>query len=352
MSEDTIRMGIIGAGANMRRHHIAGLKAQPGVELAAVANRSLESSTRAAEEHGISGVADHWRDIIADKAIDAVCIGTWPYMHAPITIAALEAGKHVLCEARMAMNASEAHAMLRAARAQPALVAQIVPAPHTLGFDRTIIDLIADGYIGDLIAINAQITGGSDFPQWDSPLHWRHDRDLSGNNIMTLGIWYETMLRWVGAAATVHAVGQTVVKHRNDETGRRIAMTIPDQIDILCRMEQGGQMRMSVSAVLGLAPGTEICLYGTEGTIKLAEADGKFGLWSGRRGDSALQPVEIAPEKIGGWRVEEEFINAVRGTEAVSHNQLVTAVKYMEWSDAVCRSLRTWETVLMPLYHA
>jgi predicted dehydrogenase len=351
MSEDKIRVGIVGAGANTRRHHVPGLKAQPGVELAAVANRSLESSARAAEEYGISRAADHWQNIIADKTIDAVFIGTWPYMHAPITIAALEAGKHVLCEARMAMNASEAHAMLRAARAQPALIAQIVPAPHTLGFDQTINDLIAGGYIGELVAIHAQITGGSDFPQWDSPLHWRHDRDFSGNNIMSMGIWYEAMMRWVGPAATVHAVGQTVVKHRNDKTGRRITMAIPDQLDILCRMEQGGQMNMSISTVLGLAPGNSVCLYGTEGTLRLGEVEGTLGLWSGRRGDGALQPVEIAAEMIGSWRVEEEFINAVRGKEEVTHTDLVTAVKYIEWSDAVSMSLRTGETVHLPLSH-
>ena len=349
MSEDTIRVGIVGAGANTRRHHVPGLKAQPGVELAAVANRSRESSERAVEEHGISRAADHWQDIIADKSIDAVFIGTWPYMHAPITIATLEAGKHVLCEARMAMNASEAHAMLRAARARPELIAQIVPAPHTLAFDQTINELIADGYIGDLVAIDAQITGGSDFPQWDSPLHWRHDQDLSGSNIMSMGIWYEAMMRWVGTATTVHAVGQAVVKHRVDGTGRRIAMAIPDHVDILCRMEQGGQMRMSISTVLGLASGTDVRLYGTEGTIRLAEEGGKFALSSGRRGDSALQPVDIKPEKVGGWRVEEEFINAIRGKEAVTHTDLVTAVKYMEWSDAVCTSVRTGQTVHLPL---
>ena len=348
MSKEIIRVGIIGAGANTRLRHIPGLQAQPDVELTAVANRSPESSARVAKEHGIARAADHWWDIIADEAIDAVCIGTWPYLHAPITIAALEAGKHVLCEARMAMNAAEGHAMLGAARARPALVAQIVPAPHTLPFDQSIIDLVADGAIGDLVAIHALVTTGSDFPQWDSAPHWRYDRDLSGNNIMMMGIWYEAMMRWVGPAATVHAVGQAVVKHRKDATGRRIAMPIPDLIDVLCRMEQGGQMRMSVSTVLGLAPGTEVSLYGTEGTIKLAESDGKLGLWSGRRGDSALRPVQIAPEKVGGWRVEEEFINAVRGTEAVTHTDLVTAVKYMEWSDAVCQSLSTGETVHLP----
>ena len=128
-------------------------------------------------------------------------------------------------------------------------------------------------------------------------------------------------------------------------------MPIPDLLDILCRMEQGGQMRMSVSTVLGLAPGTEVSLYGTEGTIKLAEGDDGLGLWSGRCGDSALRPVEIAPEKVGGWRVEEEFINAVRGTEAVTHTDLTTAVKYMEWSDAVCQSLGTGETVRLPRFN-
>ena len=350
MNERKIRVGIVGAGANTRRHHVPGLNAQPDVELVAVANRSRESSTRAAEEFGISRAADHWQDIIADEAIDAVFIGTWPYMHAPVTIAALEAGKHVLCEARMALNASEAHAMLRAARAQPAQIAQIVPAPHTLAFDQTIIELIAGGYIGDLVAIHAQITGGGDFPQWDSPLHWRHDHDFSGNNIMSMGIWYEAMMRWVGPAATVHAVGQTVVKHRNDASGRRVAMTIPDQVDILCRMELGGQMHMSISTVLGLAPGNAVCLYGTEGTIRLADVEGTLGLWSGHRGDKALKPVDIKPEKVGGWRVEEEFINAIRGKEAVTHTDLVTAVKYMEWSDAVCESVRTGATVHLPLF--
>jgi hypothetical protein len=68
-----------------------------------------------------------------------------PYMHAPLSIAALEAGKHVLCEARMAMNASEARAMLATARRHPTLVAQLVPSPITLAFDATIQDILRSG---------------------------------------------------------------------------------------------------------------------------------------------------------------------------------------------------------------
>jgi len=354
MAEPSVlRVGIVGAGANTRKFHIPGLQQQPGVEVVAVANRSRESGQRAADEFGIPRVADDWREIVEDDGIDAVCIGTWPYLHAPVTIAALEEGKHVLCEARMAMNASQAHAMLDTARANPHLTAQIVPAPHTLALDRTIVEMIGEGYIGDLVAVDAHVTLGSDFPAWEAPPHWRHSRDLSGNNIMTLGIWYEAMMRWVGPASTVTSLAQSVVRHRTDSEGRRVTMEIPDHIDVLCRLAQGGQMRCSVTTVEGLAPPTSIALYGTKGTLKITEGgngESALVLWGGRRRNKRLRKVDIAPEKVGGWRVEEEFVNAVRGTEPVTHTDFATAVKYMEWTDAVSLSARTGETVRLPLF--
>ena len=72
---------------------------------------------RLSREYGIPRTAEHWQDLVADPDIDALVIGTWPYLHCPVTLAALEAGKHVLTEARMALNAAEAHRMLAAARA-------------------------------------------------------------------------------------------------------------------------------------------------------------------------------------------------------------------------------------------
>ena len=112
MASQGIRIGLIGAGKNTRDRHIPGFQKVEGLEIAAVANRSRASSQAVADQFNISGVYDNWQELLEDPSIDAVCIGTWPYMHAPITIAALDAGKHVLCEARMAMNATEARAML------------------------------------------------------------------------------------------------------------------------------------------------------------------------------------------------------------------------------------------------
>ena len=246
--------------------------------------------------------------------------------------------------------------MLAVSRANPDLVAQVVPAPHTLSVDRTIIELITSGYIGDLVNMRVSIGAGSGFPNADAPLHWRHDRDLSGNNVMTMGIWYEALMRWAGPATTVQALSQTAVKHRNDGSGRRRAITIPDQVDILCRMACGGTMNMSVTTVSGFTPGLDVWIHGTEGTLRLepteTTVDGGLPglrLSSGKRGEKAMKEVPVAPEKRGKWRVEEEFVNAIRGMEPVTHTNFADGVKYMEWTDAVTEAFQTGETVELPL---
>ncbi len=357
MSAQSIKVGLIGAGANTTRRHIPGFKALAGVDVVAVANRSLASGRRVAETFGIPRVHEHWTAILDDEDIDAVCIGTWPYMHATLTIAALEAGKHVLCEARMATNAVEAQAMLDVSRCHPALVAQIVPSPMTLPFDRTIVEMVSEGYIGDLIAVDARISDG-DFPAWDTPMHWREDRSVSGNNIMSMGIWYEAILRWLGPARSVQALGRSVVRHRLDGQGRRQAMSIPDHVEIICEMEQGGYLRLCVSSVAGHLPPVEVYICGTEGTLRLHSTPAAQGpvrspdlmvLEAGRRGEPALSRVRIPKRKRGGWRVEEEFINAIRGIEPVTHTDFASALAYMEWTDAVTRAMRTGARVALPL---
>ncbi|MEC8370925.1 MAG: Gfo/Idh/MocA family oxidoreductase [Pseudomonadota bacterium] len=351
MAKDTIRVGFIGAGGNTRSRHIPGLKAQAGVELAAVANRSVASGRKIAREFGIEKVCADWQEVLNDDSIDAICIGTWPYMHETLTVASLEAGKHVMCEARMAMNSAEGHRMLAASRRHPRLTAQIVPSPMTLPFDQTIIAMISGGFIGELIALDARIAAGSDFPNPNAPFHWRHDRTLSGNNIMSMGIWYEGMMRWVGPMKTVNAVGQSVINHRRDESGRRLASTIPDHVDITGELELGGQMRLNVTTVAGLAAyPIDIHIFGSEGTLRLYQAPGgQTTLAAGKRGDKRLKDVKIPKSKQGVWRVEEEFINAIRGKEEITHTDFATAVKYMEWTDAVTMSLRHREVVKLPL---
>ena len=82
MTQDTIRVGIIGAGANTRDRHIPGLQAIDGVEIVAVCNRSQESGERAAKQFGIERVCTNWQDIVHAPDVDAV-VDRHMALHAP-----------------------------------------------------------------------------------------------------------------------------------------------------------------------------------------------------------------------------------------------------------------------------
>jgi predicted dehydrogenase len=346
MANDSIRIGFVGAGANTTLRHIPGFQAIQGVELVSAANRSRASGERISDAYNIPTVYDSWEDLIYSDDTNAICIGTWPYMHCTLVLASLEAGKHVITEARMAMNAEEAHIMRDASRLHPGLVTQIVPAPHTLKVDNTIKELIAEGYLGDILSVDLNVHQGG-FIEYDGPFHWRHNRDLSGYNIMQMGIWYEAMMRWIGPAESVQSLTRVNVKTRKDESGNRRFITIPDHAEILCEMYSGSVMHMRFSTVTGLAPADGVWLFGTEGTLHLRSSD--MALYGGKRGDSQLSEIKIPPEKQGGWRVEEEFINAIHGKEQVTHTNFDDGVKYMEFTEAVTRSAQSGEKIRLPL---
>ena len=340
-----IRVGFVGAGANTKLQHLPKLGAIDGVELVSVANRSRESSQRVADEWGLPTVYDNWQDLIAADDTNAICIGTWPYMHKILTLAALDAGKHVLCEARMAMNSVEARAMLDASRAKPDLTTQIVPGPLSLKVEKTLKKLIADEYMGDIMSVEVSL--GGDFPDPHTPLHWREDRVVSGNNMMRLGIWYEELLRYVGPARSVKAITRVHVKSRTDDAGAKRYITVPDYLQIIGELESGPVLHLRMSTVLGLGQPDTLTFYGTEGTVKL-DVD-SLTLHGGRKGDAGMSEIPIPPEEEGHWRVEEEFVNAIRGLEEVTHTNFVDGVRYMEFTDAVHMSARTGETVYLPL---
>lgn len=345
MSEQSpIRVGIVGAGHNTRTRHIPGLRAIDDVEIISVVNSSPESSRRAAEELNIPTTYNHWRDLVYADDINAIVIGTWPYMHHPVTLAALDAGKHVMVEARMAMNATEAHEMANASSQHPELITQIVPSPMTLHLDNTIKRLLAENYLGELIAVEVYTAGN--FPDFDSPLHWRHDRKLSGMNIMSMGIWYEALMRWLGPATSVMAMGQTIVKRRTNRQGQEVTVQIPDYLNVMGEMACGAQLQMRLSSVTGLGHSEDSStIFGTQGTLQIR--GGK--LYGGRRGDDQLIEIDIPADERQDWRVEEEFVNAIRGIESISHTTFTDGVAYMEFTEAIHRSMASRSVISLPL---
>ena len=93
MQQDKIRIGFIGAGQNTRKVHIPKLQAIPGVELKEVANRTLASGERVVSEFKIQRARSSWQEIVASSDVDAIVIGTWPYIHCEASCEALNNGK-------------------------------------------------------------------------------------------------------------------------------------------------------------------------------------------------------------------------------------------------------------------
>src|SRR5207247_9892438 len=155
----------------------------------------------------------------------------------------------------------------------PHLVAQLVPAPHTLEVDATLQALLAEGYAGEVLAVELQAAQGR-FLDRDEPLHWRHDASLSGHNILNMGIWYEAMMRWLGPARRVMAMTKIAVSRRRDGDGTWHDVKVPDHVDILATLKRDAVAHLRFSAVTGLAPAPGVWIFGSEGTLRL-EADAK-----------------------------------------------------------------------------
>jgi len=136
------------------------------------------------------------------------------------------------------------------------------------------------------------------------------------------------------------------VPARKDDSGNYTGITIPDHIDILARLANGAQARLSFSTVTGLSSGNSVMIYGSEGTVKV---DNQLNVFAGKRGDKSLEAMENPESKQAYWRVEEEFINAVRGTEPVTRTPFDVGVHYMEFTEAVTRSWQTGQEISLPL---
>ena len=117
-ANDTIRVGIIGCGGIANGKHMPNIKKVPGVEMVAFCDIVIEKAEKAKAQYGTpdAKVYEDYKKLLEDKSIDVVHVCTPNRAHSFITVDALDAGKHVMCEKPMAINSAEALKMLEAAK--------------------------------------------------------------------------------------------------------------------------------------------------------------------------------------------------------------------------------------------
>lgn len=336
---DTINIGYVGAGGNTRSRHIPEFSKIKGVKHFGVSNRSFESSQSVANDFGIDEIFLDWRDLVNHPNIHAVCIGTWPDMHAEISIAALAAGKHVLCEARMARSLIEAESMSAAYKESKGLVFQIVPAPFSFQFDKTIKRFFKENTYGSLRYANVVNTNSS-YSSAETPMSWRQDILKSGKNILTMGIFYETFSRWIDENPEwLIAHGDTYTQVRYSLLSRQLEnVRIPDIVSILSGYKSGTRVDYHFGGLTHGSGKAEITLTFEEATFILNFNQDSFMIYTHEFPEG--REYLVKKEDQAGWSVEKDFVNSIRMGTAVHLTSVEKGLEYMKFTDLVHQSCR------------
>jgi predicted dehydrogenase len=324
VAKKTIRVGVLGVGAVAQLSHLPALKKMSGVEIAAVCDRDDEKAARVAQRYGIPHVSATLDEILRDETIDAVVVATPNHLHAPMSIAALEAGKHVLCERPMARSATEAEGMVQAAKKSGRIL--MCALAHRFRADTQLLKkFVAGREIGRVFYTKAgwlrQRAG------WNAA-EWRDRKKVSGGGVlMDLGVQVLDLALFILDGPAVESV--TASAHRPPQA------EVEDSVSAFLRLQGGGTLTLEVTWGLLMEKDFAYCnLFGENGAA----------LWNPLRLHRAMHGslVNVTPEiessrNLYKQSIEDQlahFLDAIRkdstpdasGQEALIVMRLVDAI--------------------------
>ena len=280
----SLRVGMIGTGFG-RRVQLPALRLVPGAQVTAVASSSLERARAVAAEFGVAHAFGSGEELARASDVDLVIVSSTPDSHARHAIAALDAGKHVLCEKPMALTAREAEQMVEAA-ARSRGTSRI---DHELRYEPNRLkarQLIRAGAIGSVWHIEFVLKPylrGDGRPQApDAPWSWWYDASRGGGILGAVGSHLIDLCRfWTGEEIVdVRGSVQTFVRERFDEQHIARPVTADDFASFVLRLAGGAVVTVTLSTVAAHGPGHFAQVTGSEGTLVLT---GETKLEIGRR---------------------------------------------------------------------
>jgi predicted dehydrogenase len=210
-----IKVGIIGAGGIAGGKHLPGHRNVEGVSIIAVCDIDRQRAENFAKQHDIKHVFTDYNDLVGMPELDAVSVCTPNNFHAPPSIAALEAGKHVICEKPIAGNASDGQAMVDAQKAS-GKVLQIGLQSRFGAEARTLRKLYEDGFFGDIYYARAMAMRRRGVPASPSFI----TKSIAGGGpLIDIGVHILDVLLWmIGCPKPIEAFGSIAQKfgHQTD----------------------------------------------------------------------------------------------------------------------------------------
>lgn len=307
--KDFIGIGIIGAGF-ARTTQIPGFRACEKARVVSIASAHRERAAAVASEFEIPHVADDWRGVVERDDVDLVSVVTPPATHLEMTLAALDAGKAVLCEKPMAMNATQANRMRLRAIEKNAL-ALIDHELRFLNGRRRMREMILNGEIGEVW--HAKLIFRADSradPQ--AAWNWWSDEKMGGGALGAIGSHAVDAFRWLFSAeiSQVFCSLSTHVKKRSADDGEMRDVTTDDEANLVLRftntaLTKSTTATASLSVVESGEAEHRLEIFGSRGALKVEE---RGELWQAPTGAGKWTRVDVAQGDIAngmgdkGWQ--------------------------------------------------
>ena len=355
---NSVRVGVVGTSWWADSFHLPMLKSHPQAEIAAICGRNRERAEEMAKKYDIPGVFTDYREMIEKGNLDALVISTPDDSHYPITMYALDAGLHVMCEKPMALNAGHAREMYE--KAEAAGVKHMVLftwrwLPH-YQYLKTLIDA---GYVGRTFQCQFRFLGGYGR---DGQYGWRFDRTRANGILGDLGSHMVDFARWyVGEIARVSAHLASFVDRPGPE-GQPLEPA-NDSAVVMLEFVNEAQGTIQVSAVAHLGDSDtkhHVALYGELGTLDAEYTFPGTALYGVRHDEKQFRSLPV-PDSFWGdvdksdpWNVFDNqsvgdrlFIDTIVEDRPVSPN-FYDGWKVQEVIDAAIESHRSGSWVSLP----
>ena len=351
---EKLKIGVIGNG-NISGVHLRAYSLNPNVEIYALCDINEKAMQRRAEEYGVTRLFTDVNEMVKLPELDAVSVCTWNAAHAKCAIAALNAGKHVLCEKPMALNAEEALAMQRAAEANGKLL--MIGFVRRFGNDCAVLkDFIDNGYFGDIYYAKATY-----LRRKGCPGGWFGDKSRSGGGpLIDLGVHIIDLCRYLmGCPKPVSVYGATFnklgdrheikgdVSYKSDSRSGHDIFDVEDLASAMIRFDNGAVLQIEASFSLNIEKDSSaIQLFGTKAGAKL---DPELTLYTDMNG--YMTNVRLTNEtKLSFQGLFENEVNhfvdcVLHGGEC--RNPAVDGVTLMRILDGIYESARTGHEVVL-----
>lgn len=244
--------GVIATGGIA--HAVTADMLKAGVTVLAVSSRDITKAQKFAEHFGIERAYGDYRDLLADPDVDVVYVATPHGQHHEVVLAALDAGKNVLCEKALALTVSQAEEMVERARTKQLFLMEAMWTRFNPLIQK-IAQAVDDGEIGDVRLIRADFGFRHTFDAADRL--WA--KEAGGGSILDLGVYPVSLAhQLLGVPTHIHAHGSIAPTGVDADAG------------ILLGYEDGAQALLSCS--LAANTGSSATIVGTEGRIDIPDA--------------------------------------------------------------------------------